>query len=294
MSRLRLDGVGVRAGVVPLVADVSIDCAPGTFVGLLGPNGSGKSTVLKTVYRALAPAAGAVLVDERDVRRELTARQAARRVAVVAQEPGHDFDFTVDEVVAAGRTPHHRPWARLGATDRAVVAGALNTVGLDGHGSRPFGELSGGEKQRVLLARALAQQPAVLVLDEPTNHLDIGTQLGLLTLVRGLRVTVLAALHDLNLAAAFCDRVHVMHDGAVVARGTPDEVLTPELIATVFGVFAHRTVHPGSGRAHLIFATDPLPCTTSEGPDEITDTRRAGGHRRRRPRRRSRELRRRP
>ncbi|MCO8277798.1 ABC transporter ATP-binding protein [Actinoplanes sp. TRM 88003] len=254
---LRLDNVGVRIGSAQLVRDVTIDCPAGTFVGLLGPNGSGKSSLLRTVYRALPPDSGAVLLDGQDLLRELSARQAARRVAVLAQEPAHEIGFTVEEVIAAGRTPHHGAWARWASADRAIVTQAVATVGLTGHEHRPFSALSGGEKQRVLLARALAQQPSVLILDEPTNHLDIGTQLGLLALVRGLGITVLAALHDLNLAAAYCDRVHLLQDGALVAHGTPGEVLTPALIADVFGVTAHRVAHPDTGRPHLIFA-DPV------------------------------------
>ncbi len=253
MSALRLAGVGVRIGAARIVTDVTVDCAAGSFVGLIGPNGSGKSTVLKTVYRALAPDTGTVLLDEKDLLRELSPRQAGTRVAALAQEPGQDVDFTVAEIVATGRTPHHRGWARLGPADHAVIADAITVVGLTGHEHRPFTGLSGGEKQRVLLARALAQQPSVLVLDEPTNHLDIGTQLALLTLVRGLGVTVLAALHDLNLAAAFCDQVHLLRDGVVVAHGTPYDVLTPGRIAEVFGVAAHRVAHPGTGRPYLIF-----------------------------------------
>jgi iron complex transport system ATP-binding protein len=258
MSGLRLQGVSVRIGAARIVDDVAVDCPAGAFVGLIGPNGSGKSTVLKSVYRALAPTTGVVLLDGADLLRQLTARQAARKVAALAQEPGQELDFTVGEVVAAGRTPHLRSYARFGGADRRIVAEAVAAVGLSGHEARPFGGLSGGEKQRVLLARVLAQQPSVLVLDEPTNHLDIGTQLGLLSLVRGLGVTVLAALHDLNLAAAYCDRIHVLCDGGVVAHGTPDEVLTPELIAAVFGVRAHRVPHPETGRNHLIFGNEPI------------------------------------
>jgi len=253
-SSLRLDGVGVRIGAAQLVRDVTVHCVPGSFVGLLGPNGSGKSSLLRTVYRVLAPHTGAVLLDDEDLLRRYPARQAAQRIAVLAQDPGHDLGFTVAEVVAAGRTPHHGGWVRWGSGDHAIVARAVDAVGLSGHEHRPFGTLSGGERQRVLLARALAQQPSVLVLDEPTNHLDIGTQLGLLELVRGLGVTVLAALHDLNLAAAYCDQLYVLCDGGIVAHGTPGQVFTPELVADVFGVIAHRVTHPDTGRPHLIFA----------------------------------------
>ncbi|MFC4068952.1 ABC transporter ATP-binding protein [Actinoplanes subglobosus] len=253
-SPLGLTGVGVRLGVSRVVRDVTLDCPAGSFVGLLGPNGSGKSSLLRAVYRALPADTGTVLLDGRDLLRDLSAREAAQRVAVLAQEPGHEVGFTVAEMVAAGRTPHHGAWGRWSGDDRTIVERTIATVGLSGHGHRRFDALSGGEKQRVLLARALAQQPSVLILDEPTNHLDIGTQLALLALVRGLGVTVLAALHDLNLAAAYCDRLHLLHHGETVAGGTPGEVLTPAAIARVFGVTAHRIAHPETGRPHLIFS----------------------------------------
>ncbi|WP_436535818.1 ABC transporter ATP-binding protein [Actinoplanes sp. HUAS TT8] len=254
-AELRIQDLRVRIGAARLIHDVTVRCPPGSFVGLLGPNGSGKSTLLRTVYRALTPEAGTIRLDGRDLLTELSASEAARQVAVLAQEPGHEVGFTVAELVAAGRTPHHGTWSRETPRDREVVARSIAAVGLTGHEHRAFGTLSGGERQRVLLARALAQQPSVLILDEPTNHLDIGTQLGLLSLVRGLGVTVLAALHDLNLAAAYCDHLYLLRDGAPVAHGTPRDVLTPALIADVYGVTAHRIAHPDTGRPHLIFAT---------------------------------------
>jgi iron complex transport system ATP-binding protein len=254
VSRLQLAGLSVALGGARIVSDLSIDCPAGRVVGLLGPNGSGKSTALKTVYRALAPTHGAVLVDGDDVRADLTPREHARRVAALAQDPGGGFDVTVLDLVASGRTPHQRTLARESAHDRLLVADALQTVGLVELAGRTVGDLSGGEKQRALLARALVQQPQVLVLDEPTNHLDIATQLGLLELIRGLGVTVLTALHDLNLAATYCDAVHVLHDGVLVASGPPGDVLTPRLVADVFGVRADVTTHPASGRPQLAFS----------------------------------------
>jgi len=240
-----------------IVRDLTVDCRPGEVVGLLGPNGSGKSTALKAVYRALRPTSGAVLVDGADVMRELSPREHARRVAALAQEHGAGFDMGVLEVVATGRTPHQGALARESGQDRELVASALETVGMAGLAGRAFSGLSGGEKQRVLLARALVQQPRVLVLDEPTNHLDVATQLDLLELVRALGVTVLTALHDLNLAATYCDTVHVLHDGALVASGPPADVLTPALVAEVFGVRADPLVHPVTGRLHLAFSALP-------------------------------------
>jgi iron complex transport system ATP-binding protein len=249
---LSLHGVTVNAAGRALVEDVTLDVPAGRFVGLLGPNGSGKSTTLRAVYHVLKPAAGAVLVDGRPLD-GLAPRERARAIAAVAQESHTEFDFTVAEVVAMGRLPHHGLLDRATAADRDICAAALRQVGLADLAGRGVLTLSGGERQRVLIARALAQQPKILVLDEPTNHLDIRHQLEVLALVRRSGLTVLAALHDLNLAAAVCDTVHVLDGGRLVASGTPADVLAPALLADVFGVRAHVVPHPASGRPQLLF-----------------------------------------
>ncbi|WP_432841991.1 ABC transporter ATP-binding protein [Dactylosporangium sp. CA-092794] len=252
--RVRLDGVSVRIGGTPIIETIELEIHPGEFVGLLGPNGSGKSTLLRTVYRALRPAAGAVWLDGRDLWRDLGVRAAARRTAAVVQEPAGDFAFTVAETVLAGRTPHKGLLGRDTAEDADLVRAALERVGLAGRAHRPMHTLSGGEKQRALLARALAQRPDLLVLDEPTNHLDVTAQLGQLRLIRRLRLTTLAALHDLNHATAYCDRVYVLHAGRIAAAGPPGDVLTPDLLARVFAVRAHRGTNPLTGAPHLYLA----------------------------------------
>ncbi|PSL58291.1 iron complex transport system ATP-binding protein [Saccharothrix carnea] len=216
--------------------------------GIVGPNGSGKSTTLRCVYRALAPSGGVVLLDGRDITRSKI-RDTAVNLAALTQDSHVEFDFTVTEVVAMGRLPHRTTPAR----DDEVVAEALSRVDAAHLAHRGFLSLSGGERQRVLIARALAQQPKVLVLDEPTNHLDISHQLAVLALVRSLGVTVLAVLHDLNLAAAHCDRLHVLDHGRVVRSGKPEEVLTPEVLHDVFQVRAHVVRHPTSGVPQLLF-----------------------------------------
>ncbi|MDT9698086.1 ABC transporter ATP-binding protein [Streptomyces sp. P17] len=235
-----------------VVAGAHLIAAPGEITGLVGPNGSGKSTLLRTVYRHLRPAAGRVLLDGTDLR-ELSPARSARHIAALPQERGGDFELTVREVVAMGRTPYKRAFAGEDATDRDIVAQALADVGMAGHSGRRFTELSGGERQRVLLARAFAQQADVLVLDEPTNHLDIRHQVELLALLRGRRRTTLVSLHDLNAAASVCDRLHVLHDGRVVASGPPRAVLTPALLAEVFGVRAAVVEHPLTGDPLIAF-----------------------------------------
>ncbi|MGW7574386.1 ABC transporter ATP-binding protein [Streptomyces sp. NPDC054765] len=242
-----------------VVAGVHLMAADGEIAGLVGPNGSGKSTVLRTVYRHLRPSAGRVLLAGADLS-TLTPGQTARRVAALPQERGSDFELTVREVVTMGRTPYKRAFAGEDRADRESVARALAAVGLAGQGARRFSALSGGERQRALLARAFAQDPDVLVLDEPTNHLDVRHQVELLALLRAQRRTTLISLHDLNAAASLCDRLHVLHAGRVVASGTPRTVLTPPLLAEVFGVRAAVTEHPLTGDPLIAFDhREPLP-----------------------------------
>jgi iron complex transport system ATP-binding protein len=223
----------------------------GAFVGLLGPNGSGKSTILKTIYRVHRAAEGSVLLDGIDLL-DRPIRDVAKRVAVVAQESTVEFDFNVTEMVMVGRTPHKRAFERDSESDRSIVAAAIERVGCDDLAHRSFSTLSGGEKQRVLIARALAQGADHLVLDEPTNHLDIRYQLEVLELVAGLGVTVLAALHDLSLAALFCDDVYLLTDGRIVANGPPRTVLTSEIIRHAYGADVLVVDHPDTGAPHLI------------------------------------------
>ena len=225
------------------------------LVGVIGPNGSGKSTLLKCIYRVLKPSGGAVYLDGRDLD-SCAYRESARRLAVVAQHNYYNFDFCVQDVVLMGRAPHKRALDRDNAEDYKIVAEALETVGMSGFARRSFSTLSGGEQQRVILARALAQQTPCLILDEPTNHLDIKYQLQLMDLVRGLGRTVVAAVHDLNIAAMYCDRLYAVKGGRIVGAGSPRELLTPDFIREVYEVDAritedadglHILFHPGAG-----------------------------------------------
>ncbi|MFD2795844.1 ABC transporter ATP-binding protein [Promicromonospora vindobonensis] len=233
--RVEFDDVTVRLGGRDVVQQASLRVEPGSVVGLVGPNGSGKSSLLRTLYRAVRPREGTVRIDGRDVQ-HLTGRRAARAVAVMLQDPPTDFDLSVEETVLLGRVPHHAAFGRDTSEDLDVVADAMRRAGITDLADRMVATLSGGQRQRVMLARALAQQSPVLVLDEPSNHLDISHQHELMTTVRSLGRTVLAALHDLNLAAQYCDRVVVLDAGRIVAAGPPALVLTPDLIRTTFGV----------------------------------------------------------
>ena len=250
---VQLTDVHLEIDGLPIVTAASLRAEIGEMVGIIGPNGSGKSTLLRSIYRTLRPVGGLVAVGDDDVW-SLSSRQSAQRTAVVAQETTADFDFSVNEVVTMGRSPHLGLLQRESDTDQDIVAEAMVRVGIADKANRVFATLSGGEKQRVLVARALAQRSRVLVLDEPTNHLDIRAQLELLELVRDLGITTIAALHELNLAAHYCDRLTVLDGGRVVAAGAVEEVLTPELLADVFGVACHCGIHPATGRFHLAYA----------------------------------------
>ncbi|ASW52921.1 ABC transporter ATP-binding protein [Plantactinospora sp. KBS50] len=260
--------VSVRIDGAPILGDVSLTAAAGAVTGLIGPNGSGKSTLLRCLYRIIRPQQGAVLIGEHNVW-QVPARRAGQLRAVVAQDQELDNDYSVRDIVAMGRIPHQRLLDRESSADRAIIDEALARAGIEWAQNRRFATLSGGERQRVLLARALAQNAPVLLLDEPTNHLDIGAQLELLDLIRGLGLTTVAALHDLDHAVAYCDAVTLLNHGRIVAAGEPLAVLTPERLAEVFGVRAAVTTHPLTGRPHLVFATTAsLPSSERSAHDE--------------------------
>ena len=244
-----------------VVRGVSLYADKGEFVGIIGPNGCGKSTTLKCVYGALRPREGSITLDGADLLSVSPKRRAAL-MSVVGQENELTFDFRVEEVVAMGRSPHKRLFEPDNKDDRRIIESALASVGISEFADRGFRSLSGGEKQRVLIARAIAQQSRFMILDEPTNHLDISYQLSVFETVRGLGVTTLAAVHDMNLASLFCDRIYVMRAGEIYASGTPDEIITPGLIGEVFGVTADIHKHSLTGRPHAAF----IPGNISEKP----------------------------
>ncbi|URM89251.1 ABC transporter ATP-binding protein [Streptomyces sp. MRC013] len=253
---LELDGISVVTEGRSLVRDLSLEVGSGRVVGLVGPNGSGKSTALRCVYRALRPSSGAVRVGGDDLSR-LTMGRSAQTVAAMTQDGAVDLDFTVEEVVALGRAPHLRGNQALGRRERELCERVMERLDIAHLARRGVLTLSGGERQRVLLARALVQEPRILVLDEPTNHLDVRHQIELLSLLRGSGLTVLVVLHDLNLAAAACDRVGVLRGGRLVAAGPPADVLTPELVDEVFGVRATIVPHPLTGAPQLLYSLNP-------------------------------------
>lgn len=249
---LEAKDVVVRLSGRDIVKEASVKVQGKQFVGLLGPNGSGKTTLLKSIYRVLKPAAGLITVDDADIRK-LSHKETAKRMGVVSQFTNMSFDFSVEEIVLMGRTPHKTAFAKDTAEDYQIVEEALKKVDMLSFRDRSFLTLSGGEKQRIILARALAQQVEMLILDEPTNHLDIKYQIQIMDVVKSLNIGVIAALHDLNLTLMYCDYVYVLKDGKIVTDGRPEEIITPELIRDVYEVDCDVQRHPKTGKLNVVY-----------------------------------------
>ena len=224
------------AGRLMIVDGVTLDVSDGATLGLLGPNGSGKSSLLRLIAGLRRVASGVVTLDGQSIA-EL-GRSTARRLAYVEQSSNTDSPITVLDIVRLGRTPHRGVLSAWTADDEAAVEIALARTDMAHRRHQLWHTLSGGERQRTQIARALAQCPHELLLDEPTNHLDIRHQLDILALVTRMPVTTIIALHDVNLAAMFCDFLAILQNGRLVAAGPPAEVLTREMIYDVFGVHA--------------------------------------------------------
>jgi iron complex transport system ATP-binding protein len=255
-----------------ILDDVGVVAPPGAVTGLLGPNGSGKSTLLRVLagvqqagratsqpdggHPASSSAPGPTTTFAEADLRALPRRERARVLALVEQDAGTDLPLSVLDAVLLGRIPHRSLLAGDSDADRAAAHTALATAGAQDLADREVGTLSGGERQRVHMARALAQEPRLILLDEPTNHLDIAAQLHAMRVLRDLAadgVTVVAALHDLNLAASTCDHLVLLDQGRVVAAGPVGEVLVPEVLEPVYGVRVDVLTHPRTGRPVLSF-----------------------------------------
>jgi len=257
---LVVEHVTVRVGGTTLVDGAGFDAPRGAVTALLGPNGAGKSTLLRALAGVESgsqrPAAGSVTFEGTDLL-ALPRRERARRVALAEQEATTELPLTVRAVVGLGRTPFETAFGGRDPDAGAVIDRAMNTAGVTAFADRELPSLSGGERQRVMLARALAQQPRLLLLDEPTNHLDVGAQLDVLAVLQQLAAsgtTVVAALHDLSLAAAHADAVVVLSHGRVVASGPTADTLTPSLIREVYGIEARWMTNPLTGRPLLAVA----------------------------------------
>lgn len=246
---MAFEAISVRLGGQLVVDSVDLELRPDELLGLIGPNGAGKSTLVRAATGIVALAGGTVCIEGRP-RESYSSRELARRVAVVQQLPEAPAAMTVEELVVLGRTPHLGLLARESSRDLEIGAAAMERAGCGELAGRALGTLSGGQRRRAFIARALAQEPAIILLDEPTANLDPQAQAELCTLLRELvreGVAVMVVMHDLTLAAAYCDRVALLDGGRLVAVGTPSEVLTEERLRRVYGALISVIPHPRTG-----------------------------------------------
>lgn len=257
-----------------ILDDISFAINKGSFTGILGPNGAGKSSLLRCLYRYIKPDSGSVKFNQQDIWQQYDAYQYAQDIAVVLQETPTHFNLTVYDIVALGLLPHKGLFTREQSSDRKKIDCAIKQVGLVEKTLQNFEHLSGGEKQRALIARAIVQSPSLLIMDEPTSHLDVRYQIQVIELAKSLGITVIASFHDLNLASAMCDQLIVLNKGKLVEQGTPQEVITSEMLSNVFGVCAEVSVHSQHNVPHISYFygydTHDKTFTRSEHKSEFT------------------------
>jgi iron complex transport system ATP-binding protein len=259
MIELEMQNVSLGYNHKPVLQDINLKASPGELVGLIGPNGSGKSTIIKALSRIMHPYSGRILIDGRDIDR-IPRRELACLVGVVPQMPLLPSTFTAFEIVLMGRNPHLGLFQSEGHQDWAIAWQAMGKTATDSLASRRVNELSGGEIQCLLIARVLVQETRAILLDEPTANLDIGRQVEILDLIKKLcmesKLTVLAALHDLNLAAQYCDRLFLINGGRIHAEGTPSEVITDKNIKQVYGAGNCVYTHPVNGLPTVLLSAN--------------------------------------
>ena len=254
MSGIETKDIAFSYTTQPIFDGLNVEVRSGEFVGLVGPNGSGKTTFLNLLTRVLRPSRGQILVDGDEIR-SVSSRALARKIAVVPQESSIIFPFTVSEIVVMGRAPHLQSMLERDE-DFAIANEAMEMTGVSHLADRTITRLSGGERQSVFIARALAQRPSILLLDEPTAFLDIKHQLDIYDILTRLnrerRMTIIAVSHDLNLASHYCERVLVFKQGALMFDGLPEEAITAESIRDVYGADVLVQRHPDSGRPYVL------------------------------------------
>ena len=256
-------------GKYEVLDGVSLDIRKGEVLGVLGPNGCGKTTFLRNLNRNLIPHGGCILLDGKKLE-EITKKDIAKKMAVVPQTNEINFSFTVREIVSMGRMPFQPMFGGETNEDTEIIDDAIRRTGLVRFAERHINTMSGGERQRVIIARAIAQTPTILLMDEPTLHLDISMQFDALNLVHNLSrekgMTVVIVSHDLGMVARYCDRIVMIHKHKIFADGTPEEVLTPENMRTVFNVDAELSTDNKTGRRTVLIHDS---CTYSlDGTDQ--------------------------
>jgi len=250
MIKLEVENLGLAYGRNVVIRDLTFQVTPGEMVGLIGPNGSGKSTIIKALSRVIKPYSGRILLNGKNISK-IPRAELARLVGVVPQMSLLPSAFTAFEIVLMGRNPHLRLLQYEGARDMAITWEAMGRTATQSLTERRIGELSGGEIQRIVIARVLAQEPKSILLDEPTANLDINHQVEILDLIKNLcmenNLTVVVTLHDLNLASQYCGRLILINDGRIHAQGTPSEVINSENIKEVYGAEGCVYTHPVNG-----------------------------------------------
>lgn len=248
---IKVEELSYSYGHTNVLNGVEIQLQKGRFTGIIGPNGCGKSTLLKCIYRVLKPQIGTIWLEDK-LLDSYSVKESSKQISVMAQHNSYDFDFKVKDIVLMGRAPHKKLLERDNLNDYQIAKRVLESVDMLEFSEREFTTLSGGEQQRVLLARALAQETKTLILDEPTNHLDITYQLQLMRILKKQDITIFAAMHDLNIAAMYCDYLYIMKDGRVITQGETKQVLTPERIYEIYQVES-QMVQDKNGKLHILF-----------------------------------------
>lgn len=253
MKAIDIKSLSYSIGNHDLLKSITMDIDPGKMVALIGPNGSGKSTLLKNIYRVLKPTAGAILIDSKD-QQSYNYREMAMKMSVVSQEDiASHFDFSVIEIVMTGRFAHKGLLDNHNDFDMEKALSALEKVDMKDFHDRSYLSLSGGEKQRVMIARAICQEASIMLLDEPTNHLDIKHQLAIVSYIKDLGITTFLAVHDINIAANVCDALMVLKKGQLRYYGKPEEVLTKEVLSEVFDVDAYILENAETKKRNILF-----------------------------------------
>ena len=254
---LKIKELKVTLSKKEIVKGIDLAVTNNKFIGLIGPNGSGKSTLLKAIYGVIKPSFGDVFISNENIK-NYNKKSLAKTLGVVSQFNNINFDFKVIDIVLMGRAPYKGLFEQDNKTDYDMALKALSQVGMIDFAQKSFSLLSGGEKQRVILARAITQNPKILILDEPTNHLDIKYQLEVMSIVKNLNICVLAALHDLTLASQFCDELYVLKDGNIVCNGAPHEVITKEMIKEVYDVDSNVYINPVTNKLSIEYLPPTL------------------------------------
>lgn len=248
---IRIERLNYETEGTLILDGISAFIKKGRFTGVIGPNGSGKSTLLKNIYKAIE-GTGEINFKEKKLK-TISIRELAKQMAVVSQHGSSDFDLTVEEIVTMGRYPHKGILKGYNQMDRKIVSDTLSKMDLGDLSTRGFMSLSGGERQRVLIARALTQEAEVIVLDEPTNHLDIKYQLQIMEILKGLGITVVAAVHDMNIAALYCDDLIALKDGRIRAAGKTEKVFSEKFFKDIFSIDVEISRNPRTNRMSIIY-----------------------------------------